>query len=205
MHITMTIASSLSMLLLCCAAAAAAFAPAPHRALLSRAAAPLGRKMPLVSAAPQGGTPPAPLDAPWDEMFTLLVQYKEREGHCRVRMLDKEGGESLGYWLRDQRELKKNGALDDERAGRLEELGVAWSAADSRWDHMLLLLVSYKEREGDCNVPPLHQEGNEMLGFWLRDQTKLTREGTLDGRRKERLEELGVDWKALEKVLDDLY
>lgn len=120
-------------------------------------------------------------------------------------MLDKEGGESLGYWLRDQRELKKNGALDDELADRLEELGVAWSASDSRWDQMLLLLGSYNEREGDCNVPPVHREGNEMLGYWLREQNKQNREGTLDGRRKERLEELGVDWGALQKVLDDLY
>lgn len=205
----MQITSSLSMLLLGCAATASAFAPAPYRALLSPVkAAPLGKQILLPStvlfSVPQGGKAPS-VDAPWDEMFALLLQYKEREGHCRVRMLDKEGGESLGYWLRDQRALKSNGELDDELVEKLEEVGVAWSAADSRWDHAFSLLVSYKEREGDCNVPPMHQEEEEMLGYWMRDQSKLNRKGALDGSRKERLEELGIDWKALEKVVDDLY
>lgn len=197
------------MLLLGCAATAAAFAPAPYLTSprTGRAAAPLGKKISLpitvLFSVPQGGEPS--LDAPWDEMFALLLQFKEREGHCRIRMLDKEGGESLGYWLRDQRALKSNGELDDELAEKLEEVGVAWSAADSRWDHAFSLLVSYMEREGDCNVPPMHQEGGEMLGYWLRDQSKMNRKGALDGSRKERMEELGIDWKALEKVMDDLY
>lgn len=35
----------------------------------------------------------------WDDTFTLLLQYKDREGNCNIRQNHKEDDENLGKWL----------------------------------------------------------------------------------------------------------
>merc|ERR1712194_70152 len=37
----------------------------------------------------------------------------------------------------------------------------------NHWNKMYELLLVYKEREGDCNVPQKHEEDEENLGTWL--------------------------------------
>ena len=60
----------------------------------------------------------------WEDMYTFLIQYEQREGHCNVPRSHKEDGNNLGYWLTNQRTIKKNGKLDDDRLRRLEEIGI---------------------------------------------------------------------------------
>merc|ERR1712032_202868 len=67
-----------------------------------------------------------PIIQRWERMFTHLVQYKEREGHCRVPQSHKEDGEALGVWLQTQRKTKKKRKLYPKRLRRLEDLGVVW-------------------------------------------------------------------------------
>ena len=45
--------------------------------------------------------------------FALLEQYKEREGHSNVPESYEEVGAKLGRWLASQRQLYKNGQLED--------------------------------------------------------------------------------------------
>jgi len=40
-----------------------------------------------------------PIIQQWEKMFTLLVQYKEREGHCHVPFRHEEDREALREWL----------------------------------------------------------------------------------------------------------
>ena len=63
---------------------------------------------------------------PWEEMYDLLVQFKEREGHAKVPQNHKEDGENLGAWLMNQRNFRKKGKLAIDRQKKLEELGVYW-------------------------------------------------------------------------------
>ena len=63
-------------------------------------------------------------------MFYLLMLFRDREGHCDVKVEHVEDGWKLGNWLRDQREAKKRGTLDEIRQERLEEAGVAWDLQD---------------------------------------------------------------------------
>jgi uncharacterized membrane protein len=63
----------------------------------------------------------------WDEKYNLLLQYKQREGNCRVPQKHRENNENLGAWLNKQRQIKKKGKLDDERLRKLEDIGVIWS------------------------------------------------------------------------------
>jgi hypothetical protein len=64
---------------------------------------------------------------PWEEMLSLLKQFTEREGHCRVPRSHAEDGIKLGNWLNRQRQLKTTEKLTPDRERRLEEVGsVSW-------------------------------------------------------------------------------
>merc|ERR1719491_2323441 len=51
----------------------------------------------------------------WEEMFALLVQFKQREGNCNVARRYKEDEKNLGKWLSRQRTLKKKGTLSKKK------------------------------------------------------------------------------------------
>merc|ERR1712238_312054 len=60
----------------------------------------------------------------WEDMYELLMQFTEREGHCRVPRLHKEDDKKLGTWLNNQRAANKKGKLSKERRSQLEECGL---------------------------------------------------------------------------------
>jgi predicted helicase len=60
----------------------------------------------------------------WEEGFSKLQQFKEREGHCRVPKGHKEGDFNLGTWVGTQRANKDT--LTPERLERLNALGFVW-------------------------------------------------------------------------------
>ena len=60
---------------------------------------------------------------------------------------------------------------------------------------MFALLVKYKERKGDCNVPWGHQEDGIKLGSWLQNQRQKKKNGRLSADREGKLCTLGVVWE----------
>eukprot|EP00804_Cyclotella_cryptica_P027833 CCRYP_009239-RA/>CCRYP_009239-RA protein AED:0.06 eAED:0.16 QI:0/-1/0/1/-1/1/1/0/205 len=65
----------------------------------------------------------------WEEKFTALQAYKEKNGDCLVPQSHKE----LGHFVNNQRRLKKQivngkslGTLTAERIERLEKIGFVW-------------------------------------------------------------------------------
>jgi len=131
----------------------------------------------------------------WDDMVTLLNQYKKKYGHCRVPQSHKEDGRNLGTWLNTQRQRKRAGTLPSNMIEILEAIGVTWNLQQSRWDEMFALLVQYKEREGTC-LAPQHIEKGQDLGTWLDQQRMLYRKNTLDATKKEKLEKIGMVWNV---------
>ena len=62
----------------------------------------------------------------WEQGYAALVNFKTREGHCRVHSLHVEGSYKLGYWVSSQRRNKNK--LPVKRKARLNKLGFVWSA-----------------------------------------------------------------------------
>jgi len=152
----------------------------------------------------------------WEDAYGLLVQYKERFGDCNVprnyQHQQKDGGNdtnsnnnNLGHWLTRQRLSKKKGTLDPALENRLTELGVVWDLLGRQWGSMHALLLRYKEREGDCNVPFVHQEGGEQLGMWLNTQRHNKKNGDLDTDRIEQLESAGIVWDVLGRQWEGMH
>jgi len=108
----------------------------------------------------------------WENMYTLLVQYKKREGHCNIPKSHEEDGRNLGEWMIAQRLGKKNGILHDVKGKKLEELGIVWDQFSRQWHTMYIhfLYSSYHQREGHCNAPYGFKEDGQNIGRWVDTQ-----------------------------------
>jgi hypothetical protein len=64
----------------------------------------------------------------WEKGLSKLLKFKEREGHCKVPQLYKEGDYNLGSWVSVKRRDKHK--LTSEHLARLDSLGFIWSEQD---------------------------------------------------------------------------
>ena len=141
---------------------------------------------------------------PWEEIFSLLKQFKKREGHCNVPFLHKEDGTNLGSWVSNQRQLKKKEKLDPDRQKMLEKIGFEWVLFERRanvpWGKNISSLMQFKKREGHCNVPKLHKEDGANLGVWVSTQRQLRKKEKLGPDRQKMLEDIGFEWAGRHEV-----
>ena len=131
-----------------------------------------------------------PHESAWEEGFSLLKAYKERDGHCKVPQSHIEKGFRLGVWANKQRRNKN--ALPAERRRRLDELGFVWGVVSDNWENGFSYLKSYKDREGHCRVPVDHRVNGFRLGSWARNQR--ANKDIISAERRRRLDELGFVW-----------
>ena len=104
----------------------------------------------------------------WNEGFSHLKAFAEREGHCRVLLTYRAyDGYRLGQWVGVQR--TKKAVMPLERRQRLEALpGWSWDAISDQWNEGLEHLKAYAEREGHCRVPAQHRTAEGFrLGLWV--------------------------------------
>eukprot|EP00804_Cyclotella_cryptica_P021866 CCRYP_000829-RA/>CCRYP_000829-RA protein AED:0.25 eAED:0.33 QI:0/0/0/1/1/1/2/0/209 len=94
----------------------------------------------------------------WEEKFTALQAYKEKNGDCLVPQSHKE----LGHFVNNQRRLKKQivngkslGTLTAERIERLEKIGFVWEVranADEAFNNNLQEVIEFQAtNEGFVN------------------------------------------------------
>ncbi|MBO0728377.1 MAG: Helicase associated domain protein [Acidimicrobiaceae bacterium] len=142
-----------------------------------------------------------PFEDAWEEAFARLRSYVRREGHSRVPRRYCDSDEfPLGQWVSVQRVLYGRGTLEDGRRRRLEALpGWTWSSYDADWEDGFARLQSYAQREGHCQVPQRYRDSDEFpLGQWVSVQRQGYRQGTLQEKRRSRLEALpGWTWSAV--------
>ena len=66
----------------------------------------------------------------WEEGFSRLVQFKERESHCKVFISVELDGFKLGAWVFRQRRSRDR--LSTERKQRLDDLGFIWDLKEGK-------------------------------------------------------------------------
>src|SRR5262249_12103447 len=106
-----------------------------------------------------------PLEADWEEGFSYLKLYREREGNCRTPHNHKENEFRLGQWM-DMQRLNKD-KMSAERRQRLDDLGFVWNRLEADWEEGFSYLKIYKGRAGHCRVPQRHRENGFRLGQWV--------------------------------------
>jgi hypothetical protein len=129
----------------------------------------------------------------WELGFEALLAFRVREGHCRVPSRHVEGEINLGIWVRGQRENVM--VLSADHKARWDEIGFVWKPVKEGWEQGFAALVKFKQREGHCRVPAVHEEEKFRLGVWVGRQ-RLVRD-TILAERKVRLDEIGFVWEPL--------
>lgn len=124
----------------------------------------------------------------WEQGYSLLKAFAEREGHARVPQRHKEGDFRLGSWVGSQR--SRRAAMDADRRRRLEGVsGWSWDPFSEDWERAFAHLRAFATREGHARVPMKHVEAGFSLGQWVGVQR--ARRKTMTPSRRQRLEAVG--------------
>ncbi|MBI5451344.1 MAG: Helicase associated domain protein [Gammaproteobacteria bacterium] len=137
------------------------------------------------------------LGVSWDERFGELLAYKKEHGH--VSSLPRTG---LSSWASNQRARRMNETLLPKRRERLDEVGFDWDPMESQWESMYNELLAYKATHGHTNVP---RDSSAYLGAWVGIQRKAFNRGNISPDRKEKLDEIGFIWSALDSKWEDRF
>ena len=133
----------------------------------------------------------------WEEGYSHLKEFSDREKHCRVAHLYKtDDGYRLGGWVNEQRTNKDT--MDPARQQRLEALvGWSWDVFSDKWETSFSHLKEFSEREGHCRVPEGYKtEDGNRLGKWVSVQRRT--KDTMGSARRQRVETLpGWSWDVL--------
>ena len=135
----------------------------------------------------------------WEEGFNKLLEFKEAEGHCRVQADFKFDGYNLGVWVRTQRGSKDT--MPPERKQRLDDLGFIWDAIEDAWEEGFKKLLEFKETEGHCRVQNKFKLDGFKLGRWVTVQR--SSKDSMSPERKQRLDEIGFIWDAIEDAWEE--
>jgi hypothetical protein len=144
-------------------------------------------------------------------MFNLMLEFKQKHGHCKVPREYNENpklGRWVSQWRYRYREYKRTSGQkgDPKRMKRLESIGLVddittgyenMRAKCTRWDDILKLLLEFKQKHGHLRVPRKYNE-NPKLGRWASQwrykyrEYKRTNGQKGDPERMKHLESIGL-------------
>jgi Helicase associated domain len=131
----------------------------------------------------------------WDEGFSHLKRFSDREGHCRVSQSYRtDNGCRLGQWVSIQRANRE--MMNPDRRQRLEALpGWSWDPFSDQWEDGFSRLKEFSQREGHCRVLHDHKcDNGYRLGQWVTAQRR--KKDRMASDRRQRLEALpGWVWR----------
>jgi hypothetical protein len=141
----------------------------------------------------------------WDKRYQELVEFRNQHGHCEVPA-SFPGNPALGFWVANQRQLKKKGTLSEPRFHLLDQLGFRWVMRGMRhaaeraprrdWEEMYQSLVAVHAQFGHSNVP-YAWEDDGALGRWVQRQRDARKTGQLTDDQVSRLNALGFEWDSV--------
>ena len=143
------------------------------------------------------------LEAQWEEMYEILVDYKREHGDCNVPKRYPENP-TFGNWILNQRQNYKKYQLSQDKIERLNGLGFIWDTIDLRWENKYSELLIYREEYGNCNVPSNYSE-NPNLAMWVGHQRQAYKKGKLSQDKTKQLNELNIVWDIIEFRWEEMY
>jgi hypothetical protein len=144
-----------------------------------------------------------PLESQWKQMFAMLKKHKDKHGNCNVPQ-KWTGNRQLGSWVSSQRGYYRDKQLSNDKIKHLEDIGFEWDIYESQWEQMFAMLIKYKDKHGDCNIPRDWTE-NKQLANWVNAQRGRYRITKLSDDRIKRLEDIGFEWDTLELQWEEMF
>jgi Helicase associated domain len=143
------------------------------------------------------------LESRWDEKYEELKTYYKEHGTTLVPATY-ISNYSLGRWVHTQRQLytllqkNKPSSLSDERIQLLNDLEFVWDHFEVIWMERYNELVDYQRLNGQYVMPT--NASNPSLRRWVLLQRKQFHQwmngepSKMTARRKQLLDQLGMDW-----------
>ena len=138
----------------------------------------------------------SPFDKKWEEGYSALKSYYDREKNCNVAGKHIERGYKLGQWVNVQRSLKKT-ILSPDRILRLDLIGFNWDVIESNWENGYSELKAFYEREGHSMVSSRapRNDNSFKLGSWVAHQRQ--NKDSLNKNQIQRLNEIQFIWDPI--------
>ena len=152
-------------------------------------------------------------EASWQDMYRRLLEYKERNNGSTTVPFSSENytrkgtgkttyegdgedeSESLGLWVRIQRQNKQVGQMSEKRIALLNKIGFVWDIQDAQWTEMFDRLCRYQRQHDGSTMVPRSYPPDPKLGFWLNTQRLAYKRKRLAQERIDRLDSIGFVWK----------
>mgnify|MGYP000186401889 FL=1 len=140
----------------------------------------------------------------WERGFAAAAQYYAEHGNLVMPVsYTTKDGLRLGVWVRNQKQTYANGTLQQEKAARLEDIGIRWEQNnyDFQWSEAYAAAKRYFEEYGSLNVPIAYTTADGIaLGKWVaRQQYARNNPGKsnckLTLQRVELLDAIGMQWE----------
>jgi superfamily II DNA or RNA helicase len=135
-------------------------------------------------------------DELWLEHFNALKAFKQKYGHCDVRL--EKDGLGLRMWIIVQRTKQSRGQLPPERRAKLESIGFSWSGDakyKERWQRGYAELKKFYETHGNLKVPT----SNRRLSRLVWRQRRRREMGTLSPMEIQLLDRVGFRWRRRDR------
>ena len=140
----------------------------------------------------------------WERGFAAAAQYYAEHGNLVMPVsYTTKDGLRLGVWVRNQKQTYANGTLQQEKAARLEDIGIRWEQNnyDFQWSEAYAAAKRYFEEYGSLNVPIAYTTADGIaLGKWVaRQQYARNNPGKsnckLTPQRVALLDAIGMQWE----------
>ena len=156
----------------------------------------------------------------FDESFKLVLEYYKEYGNIDLPndyLLD--DGYNLGRFIYNQKQLKKQGKLSDDRIQLFDELGIDWTIKEVKknpsWDEMYRLANNYFNAYNNLDIKRnfvtldginINEDGYN-LGRWVSRQRVSYKNNKLSKEQITKLEIIGMKWnmEATYKSWDESY
>jgi hypothetical protein len=123
----------------------------------------------------------------WMERYNELKAFKMENGHTDVPRNHPLG---FGYWVYNQRRLRRRKKLSDDHKDLLDRIGFNWGEPQTpSWTERYNELKAFKIENGNMNVPRSHP-----LRYWVYVQRRLRRRNELSSDHKDLLDKIGFNW-----------
>lgn len=123
-------------------------------------------------------------DNKWNEMFSLLCNYKEKYGHTNIPKRDSYKNKPLGLWCQKQRD---NTNISNERRNKLSEIGFLFDPKEEEWNRRFEQYKRYVSEKGTSYISRRTDYEGEHLGAWVETQRKWYTTGKMSQERIDKL------------------
>lgn len=132
-------------------------------------------------------------DAFWEQGYAHAQEFYVKNGHLRV-VVDNvsSDGFKLGVWIANQRAKRRKNVLSEERASRLEAIGMIWDVNETCWQLAYEAAREFYFANGHLRISRKYKTSDGFyLGSWISEQRKAYRLGKLDGNKCKLLFRIG--------------